>query len=276
MKSRDIEDIELELLLEAIFRRYGHDFRNYSKASVRRRVKNILGRSKVGSIAGLIPSILHDEAFFEQNLGEFSITVSEMFRDPGFFRYLRSELVPYLKTYPYVKIWHAGCATGEEVYSTAIVLEEEGFYDRVTLFATDFNCRAINQAREGIYPLEKIREFTSNYQEAGGRREFSDYYHARYGSAILEQSLRRNITFANHNLVTDGVFSEVQLILCRNVLIYFNRTLQDRVLRLFSDSLTHGGFLALGSKESLQFSSVADSFVEVDRKWKIYQKKLPG
>jgi chemotaxis protein methyltransferase CheR len=274
MRARDIEDIEVDLLLEAIFRRYGHDFRNYSKASVRRRVKNIMGRAGAVSVSELIPRILHDEAFFEENLDEFSITVSEMFRDPGFFSYLRRELVPYLKTYPYVKIWHAGCATGEEVYSTAIVLEEEGFYDRVTLFATDFNCRAINQAREGIYPLDKVREFTANYREAGGKRDFADYYHARYGSAILEPSLKRNITFANHNLVTDGVFSEVQLILCRNVLIYFNKVLQSRVLNLFCDSLVHGGFLVLGGKESLQFSSVADKFVEMDRKWRIYQKKV--
>ena len=276
MNAQRLEDIEFALLLEAIYQRYGHDFRHYAQASVRRRVRNILERSSARTVSELIPRILHDEGFFEQALGEFSITVSEMFRDPEFFRSLRDNVIPYLKTYPYVKAWHAGCSTGEEVYSTAITLQEEGFYDRVTLFATDFNANALHRAREGIYPLDRMRGYTSNYQASGGRRPFSDYYHAQYESAILDQSLKRNITFAEHNLVTDGVFSEVHFISCRNVLIYFDRELQDRVLQLFCNSLVHGGILALGSKESLQFTSVADRFEIVDKKWRIYRKKVLG
>lgn len=276
MNAQRIADIEFTLFLEAIYQRYGHDFRHYAQASVRRRVRNILDRSSSCTVSELIPRILYDEAFFEQALSEFSITVSEMFRDPEFFRSLRRNVIPYLKTYPYVKVWHAGCSTGEEAYSTAITLQEEGFYDRVTLFATDFNAHALQQARDGIYPLNKMRDFTSNYQAAGGKRSFSDYYHAQYDSAILDQSLKHNITFAEHNLVTDGVFSEVHFISCRNVLIYFDKELQDRVLQLFCDSLVHGGILALGSKESLEFSILADRFEIVDNKWKIYRKKVLG
>uniref|UniRef100_I2Q5B0 Methylase of chemotaxis methyl-accepting protein n=1 Tax=Desulfovibrio sp. U5L TaxID=596152 RepID=I2Q5B0_9BACT len=276
MSERELEEIELTLLLEAIFLRYGHDFRRYARSSVRRRVQRIRQLGKVGSVAELIPRVLRDPAFFDSILGEFSITVTDMFRDPGFFLALRERVVPYLKTYPSAKIWVAGCATGEPAYSTAIVLEEEGGYDRSTVFATDFNAVALGRAREGIYSLEKMRAYTANYQAAGGRRSFSDYYHARYGSAILNAPLKRNITFAEHNLATDGVFGEMHYISCRNVLIYFDRALQDRVLALFHDSLAHGGFLALGSKESLRFSGIEEKFEVVDRKWKIYRKKIVG
>jgi chemotaxis protein methyltransferase CheR len=275
MRARDLEDIETTLLLEAIFQRYGHDFRHYARASVRRRVRRIVERAGVGSVSELIPRVMRDEAFFAEILGDFSITVTEMFRDPGYYRRLRDEVIPYLRTYPYVRVWHAGCATGEEVYSMAIVMEEEGFYDRVTLYATDFNTQALRQAQEGIYPLDRMRSYTANYQAAGGTRSFSDYYHASYDSAILERSLGRNVTFADHNLATDGVFSEVHFVSCRNVLIYFDKHLQNRVLNLFYDSLVHGGILALGSKESLHFSSVEDKFQVVDPKWKLYRKVSP-
>jgi chemotaxis protein methyltransferase CheR len=275
MHKRDLEELETSLLLEAIYRRYGHDFRQYARASVKRRVLRILERALVEKVSDLIPKILHDELFFEEIIGEFSITVTEMFRDPGYYLSIRKNVVPYLKTYPYVRVWHAGCATGEEVYSTAIILEEEGFYDRVTLFATDFNAVALRRAEEGIYPLEKMQTYTANYQAAGGRSSFADYYLAWYDSAIMDSSLKRNVTFADHNLVTDGVFSEMHFISCRNVLIYFNRELQNRVLSLFCDSLVHGGMLALGSKESLRFTNVEDKFEAVDGKWKIFRKVVP-
>jgi chemotaxis protein methyltransferase CheR len=272
MRKEEVENIEIDLLLEAIHRRYGHDFRNYSRSSIKRRIRNILGKTTYSTISEMISAMLHDESFFQTALYDLSITVSEMFRDPEFFKALRKQVIPYLKTHPYVKIWHAGCATGEEVYSLAIVLREEGFYERSTLFATDFNDTALSKAIEGIYPLERMKEFTANYQRSGGTGSFAEYYHTGYDAAIMDPSLRKNITFANHNLVTDSVFSEVHLIVCRNVLIYFDRTLQNRVLKLFRDSLVHGGILALGSKEALQFSEVVGDFKTVNEKWKIYQK----
>ena len=274
MKKIDIEDIEIELLLEAIFRRYGHDFRHYARASIMRRAKQFLARCECGAISEMIPRLLHDESFFEELIGNFSITVSEMFRDPPAYRSIRKNVVPVLKTWPFVKIWHAGCATGEEAYTLAILLKEEGLYDRATIFATDFNDTALEKARQGIYPMDDARLFTENYQKAGGAGSFSDYYHAHYGSAAMDSALRKNITFANHNLVTDGVFSETHLVLCRNVLIYFDKVLQDRVLGLFRDSLTAGGFLCLGSKESILFSGVREHFETVDEKWRIFRKKL--
>jgi chemotaxis protein methyltransferase CheR len=275
MDRRDLEEIELSLLLEAIFKAYGHDFRGYARASLRRRVQRFKVKASVDTVSELIPKILHDQELFGNLLEEFSIPVTEMFRDPGYYRAVRKHVVPYLRTYPYVRIWHAGCATGEEVYSTAILLEEEGFYERVTLFATDFNTIALAKAREGIYPLERMAAYTANYQAAGGNRSFADYYHARYESVIMDKELKRNVTFADHNLVTDSVFSEMHFISCRNVLIYFDKQLQNRVLELFHQSLVYGGMLALGSKESLRFSTVEDRFQVVDRKWRIYRKAVP-
>ncbi len=272
MRKEKIEEIEIELFLDAIYKRYGHDFRNYSRASIRRRIQNILGKEKYSTISQIISPLLYDESLFERIIYDLSITVSEMFRDPQFFKTLREQVIPYLKTHPFIKIWHAGCATGEEVYSLAIVLKEEGFYERSTIFATDFNDVALSKAKEGIYPLDTMKEFTLNYQRSGGTGSFSQYYRAGYDAAILEPSLRKNIAFANHNLVTDGVFSEVHFIMCRNVLIYFDKTLQNKVLKLFRDSLALGGILALGSKEALQFSEVAHDFKTLSEKWKIYQK----
>ena len=272
MRKEELEDIEVALFLDAVYKCYGHDFRNYSRVSIKRRLRNILSKTQYTTISGMISQLLYDESFFETLIYELSITVTEMFRDPEFFKTLREQVIPYLKTHPFVKIWHAGCATGEEVYSLAIVLKEEGFYDRATIFATDFNDVALNKAREGIYPLEKLKDYTANYQHAGGTASFAQYYHTGYDAAILDPSLRKNIAFANHNLVTDGVFSEVHLIVCRNVLIYFDKTLQNRVLKLFRDSLAHGGILALGSKEALQFSEIANDFKTLSDKWKIFQK----
>lgn len=272
MKEEDIEKIEINLFLEALFQRYGYDFRNYAQASVRRRVRHLLMQSEHACISDLTKKLLFDETFARQVILEFSIAVTEMFRDPGFYASVRKNIIPYLNTYPFLKIWHAGCASGEEVYSLAILLQEENLYDRTTIFATDFNEVILEKAREGIYPLKDIRQYTANYQKAGGKQAFSHYFHAQYDSAIMDRSLKKQITFASHNLATDGVFGEMNLIFCRNVLIYFNRTLQDRVLKLFCDSLERGGFLCLGNKESLEFSSVAGQFKAIDGTERIYQK----
>ena len=275
MRPEEIEDIEVAMLLDALQKRYGYDFRNYARASLKRRIRNFAGISNHPTISAMISPLLHDESFGAELIQGLSVTLSEMFRDPEFFRALRRQVIPYLKTYPFIRIWHAGCSTGEEVYSLAILLKEEGFYDRTTIFATDYNDQALAMAREGIYALDKMKEYTVNYQRGGGTGSFAQYYRAGYDAAILNPALKKNITFANHHLVTDGVFSEVHLVICRNVLIYFNKTLQDRVLQLFHDSLVHGGILALGSKESLQFTQVADAFKVLSSKWKIYQKTSP-
>ena len=273
MNPSDIETIEVTLLLEAMFERYGYDFRNYSRASIERRVRQFQNKSGCSTIAEMIPKLLHDESFFRVFVQDFSITVTDMFRDPFVYLSLRKNVVPILQTYPFVKIWHAGCATGEEAYSLAIVLKEEGLYDRATLFATDFNDAALDVAKKGIYALDNAKKFTTNYQAAGGTASFSEYYHARYQAMAINTSLRENMTFANHNLATDSVFGEMHLILCRNVFIYFEKTLQDRVLNLFSDSLVHGGILCLGTKESLTFSNVKNRFQTIDEDARIYQKK---
>jgi chemotaxis protein methyltransferase CheR len=274
MRPENIEKIELQLFLEAMYHGYGYDFRHYAQASVRRRVRHLLAKSGCARISELLPRLLYDPAFAQTAIYDFSISVTEMFRDPKFYASLRQNVVPYLKTYPFIKVWHAGCATGEEVYSLAILLQEEGLYERATIFATDFNEAVLEKAQEGIYALKDIRQYTLNYQKAGGVQPFADYYHAQYESAIMNQALKRNITFASHNLVTDGVFGEMHLIFCRNVLIYFDKTLQNRVLGLFAESLNHGGFLCLGSKETLQFSEVANHFKVIDDQARIYQKRI--
>ncbi len=272
-RKQDIEKIELELFLDAIYQRYGYDFRHYTMASVRRRVRYLLAQSGCSRISELIPKLLYDEDMAQSAIYDFSVTTTEMFRDPEFYLTIRQTIVPYLKTYPFIKVWHAGCATGEEVYSMAILLQEEGLYDQATIFATDFNEAVLDKAKEGIYPLKAMRQYTTNYQHAGGTRSFAEYYRAQYESAILSQTLKKNITFASHNLVTDGVFSETHMVFCRNVLIYFDKTLQNRVLSLFADSLGLGGFLCLGGKETLQFSNVAERFKVVNEPAKIYQKR---
>ncbi len=273
MNPSRIEDVEVDLLLEAIFKRYGHDFRNYGRASINRRVKHFLSNSGYEKVSEMIPRLLHEKAFFEKMIQYFSITVTEMFRDPHVYQSIRKQVIPVLKTYPFIRAWIAGCATGEEVYSLAILLKEEGMLERTTLFATDFNDESLEKAKEGIYLSENVKEFTSNYQEAGGMNSFSEYYHAQYGTLAIDPSLKKNITFANHNLVTDNVFSEMHLILCRNVLIYFNKSLQDRALKLFSESLVPNGFLCLGTRENIAFSEVADHFKPFNEKLRIFQKK---
>ncbi|MEI6389015.1 MAG: CheR family methyltransferase [Spirochaetota bacterium] len=271
MNQIGIEGIELRLLLEALYLRYGYDFRSYAQASVERRVRGFLPSCACAGISELIPLLLRDEALFSRLVQTLSITVTEMFRDPFVYRALQEKVLPVLKTWPHLKVWHAGCASGEEVYSMAILLEEDGLYDRSLLYATDFNDEALAKAREGIYELDRMKGFTRSYQEAGGRNSFSDYYHASCEAVAIEARLKKNLTFANINLTTDGAFGEMHLIVCRNVLIYFDQDLQDRVLSLFAQSLVNGGFLCIGTKEDLQFSSVARNFVEVDREARIYK-----
>ncbi len=268
------EDIEIELLLEGILKRFGYDFREYNRAHVKRRLLHRVASLHLSSISQLQHKILHEDLFFQVILQDLSINVTEMFRDPTFYKTLRAEVIPILKTYPYLKIWHAGCSTGEEVYSVAILLLEEGLLERTQIYATDFNPQVIEVAKKGIYPVSRIKEYTYNYQVAGGKHSFSNYYTARYDSVIFDSDLKKNIVFAEHNLVTDHVFAEVNLIICRNVLIYFNKQLQNRVVKLFNESLIKGGYLGLGSKENLMFTDVFDAFEIVDSKEKIYHKKV--
>ncbi len=273
-KEKQLETIEIEILLEALNRHYGYDFRNYAKASITRRIKGLLTKYKLNYISELIPMLLHSKEKFKYFVYDLSIPVTEMFRDHQFFLSLRENVIPYLKTYPHVKIWHAGCATGEEVYSMAILLEEEKLLKKSTVYATDFNDLALNKAKEGIYNLSDAKQYTRNYQKSGGKKSFGEYYYAKYDNMIIEKKLKNKLVFSNHNLTRDGVFSEVQLIVCRNVMIYFDKQLQNKVLELFTEALVPGGILALGSKETLSFSSVSELYVPIDKKWKIYKKKI--
>ncbi|MEP7106976.1 MAG: protein-glutamate O-methyltransferase CheR [Ferruginibacter sp.] len=273
MSYKDTSQIKISLLLEALFQKYGYDFRQYSEAHIRRRIRGSMIMSGLEDISQMQSKVLNDETFASKLLQDLSITVTEMFRDPGFYKSLRENVIPVLKTYPFIKIWHAGCSTGEEAYSISIILQEEGLYERTTIYATDFNQQALNQAKEGIFSNSMMKEYTSNYQLSGGKESFSGYYSSHYDNVILNQSLKKNIVWANHNLVTDSVFAEVHLILCRNVLIYFDRNLQNQVQRLFYDSLINGGVLCLGSKESLQFTDLYDKYSELDKKQRIFKKK---
>ena len=267
-----LERIEIELLLEALHRHYGYDFRSYAYASLKRRLWKYAEAEGVTTISGLQDRVLHDATAMERLLMSLSVNVTAMFRDPGFYRAFREKVIPLLRTYPFVRIWHAGCATGEEVYSMAILLQEEGLYDRTRIYATDINEVLLHKAREGIFPLDKMQEYTRNYLRAGGTHSFSGYYTAAYDGALFSPALRRNVVFAQHNLVTDRSFSEFNVILCRNVMIYFDRELQSRVHQLFYESLPVYGILALGSKESLRFSPVEDHYEELSEREKIYRK----
>ena len=251
--AENIESIELDLLLDAVFRLYGYDFRDYAKTSMRRRVANIMKKEEVDTISALQDRVLHDPRSWDRFLDGLSVNVSAMFRDPGFFLAFRQHAIPVLRTYPFIRIWQAGCSLGEEAYSLAIMLEEEGLYDRSLIYATDINEVSLRQAREAIYPAELMQKYTQNYVQAGGQRSFSEYYTARYDFAILRPTLQRNIVFSQHNLVSDAPFNEFNVILCRNVMIYFNRGLQERTHNLFHESLAMFGILGLGSRESLRF-----------------------
>jgi len=267
-----IEDIEIQLLLEAVFLRYHYDFRHYARASIKRRLLQARLHFGVSTITALQERILHDSDMMGQMLGFLTVQVSEMFRDPSYFRALREQVLPHLKTYPSLKVWIAGCSTGEEVYSMAILFKEEGLLDRTIIYATDINPHALAAAKAGIYPLDRIRKFTENHQKSGGRSSLSDYYTADYGRAVFDSSLRANVVFSDHSLVSDAVFGEMQLISCRNVMIYFDRALQDRAVGLFKDSLSRNAFLGIGSKETLRFSRHADAFSDFVLPEKIYRR----
>ena len=268
----DTESIEVDLLLEAVYRRYGFDFLDYARASMKRRIWKRARAEHVETITRLTDLILHSPACMERLLLDFSVHVTSMFRDPRFFQVLREKVVPVLRTYPFIRVWNAGCSTGEEVYSVAILLREEGLYDRCRIYATDMNEAVLQRAKEGIFPLKSMREYTGNYQKAGGKRSFSEYYTARYDSAILRPSLRDNVVFSQHNLVTDGSFNEFNVVLCRNVMIYFGKELQARVHGLLHESLGVFGYLGIGKRESLKFTPHEGCYEQVDAEEKIYRR----
>jgi len=265
-------DIELRMLMEAVYLKYNYDFRDYAGASQKRRVLAAMREMDCTTVSALQERVMHEPGAFDQLLQYLTISVTEMFRDPEFYLGVRHLVVPFLKTYPSLKIWVAGCSTGEEVYSMTILLKEEGLLERCLIYATDINPESLEAARRGVFALGRMRLYTENYQKAGGSRAFSDYYTAAYGGALFDRALVRNVTFADHSLATDNVFSETHFISCRNVMIYFNRRLQDRVLGLFHESLCHRGFLGLGSKESIDFSSYANRFEHLAKRERLFRK----
>lgn len=272
MDEEKIEDIEIRLLLEALYRRYHYDFRNYAQTSVKRRLRQARDQMGLPSYSALQDRMLRDPDTVARLLGFLTIQVSELFRDPGYFRAIREKVVPHLKTYPSLKVWIAGCSKGEELYSFAILFREEGLFDRTLFYATDINQDALDAASRGIYPLDRMKSFTENHRLSGGKSSLSDYYTTGYGGAAFDKSLREHVVFSDHSLVTDAVFSETQFISCRNVMIYFDRQLQDRAIGLFRDSLTRKGFLGIGARESLRFSQHAAAFTDFVREEKIYQR----
>jgi chemotaxis protein methyltransferase CheR len=265
-------DIELRMLMEAVYLKYNYDFRDYTGASQKRRVLVALRAMECDTVSALQARVLRDPQAFAQLLQYLTIPVTEMFRDPEYYEAVRTQVVPFLRTYPSLKIWIAGCSTGEEVWSMAILLQEEGLLERSLVYATDINPQSLEAARRGVFPLDRMRLYTENYQKAGGTRAFSDYYTAAYGGALFDRSLVENVTFADHSLATDSVFSETHFVSCRNVMIYFNRRLQNRVLGLFHESLCHRGFLGLGSKESIDFSSYAQRFETLSKRERLFRK----
>ena len=268
----ELERIEVELLLEGIFRNYGFDFRSYAYASIRRRLWKRIEAEGLETVSALQARVLHEPPLMEKLLLDLSINVTAMFRDPTFYQAFREHVIPILRTYPFIRIWHAGCATGEEVFSMAILLQEEGLYERCRIYATDINEVVLQRAKEGIFPLDRMQEYTENYIAAGGKRAFSDYYLAKYDGTLFNDSLTKNVVFSQHNLVTDRSFAEFNVILCRNVLIYFDKTLQARVHGLFYGSLAKFGVLVLGSKESLRFSPYEECYEQINGPEKIFRK----
>ncbi|MBI3418800.1 MAG: protein-glutamate O-methyltransferase CheR [Proteobacteria bacterium] len=271
-RENDTENMEIDMLLAGIRRRYGYDFTNYAQASLKRRLTRAREKANLPHFTALLDHLFHDERYFDEFLRQMSVTVTEMFRDPLFYKAAREKVVPVLKTFPFAKIWHAGCATGEEVYSMAMLLQEEGFLDRARIYATDFNKHSLDAAEKGIYALKNIKDAAENYRTAGGAHDFADHVSTSYEFIKFKDALKERITFSYHNLVTDGVFGEMNLICCRNVLIYFDKTLQNHVLSTFTQSLRHGGFLCLGNKETLNYTAVRGLFEPVDAKQRIYRK----
>lgn len=273
MNNDGIFDIESRLLLEALQQVYGYDFRDYAESSLRRRLVNWLSGSGFANLSEAQGRLLRDRNLLDQFVCGITVNVSEMFRDPLFFRAVREQVVPHLKTYSFVKIWHAGCASGEEVYSMAILLREEGLQGRYRIYATDVNEEVLSKAREGIYPLKEMQRFTQNYQKSGGQHDFADYYTARYDHAMLMPELKKEIVFAAHNLAVDADFGEMNMVVCRNVMIYFKAALKDRVLELFDRALLPGGFLCLGQKESLEKRGASGNYDELAGGTRIYVKR---
>lgn len=267
-----LEDIEIQLLLEGVYRYYGYDFRNYAPSSLRRRIRSVLQAEGLQTVSQLQARVLHDRSTLDRMLLGLTVNVTSMFRDPSFYVAFRSLIVPILRTYPFIRIWHAGCSTGEEVYSMAILLQEEGIYHRCRIYATDANERVLQTARNGIFSLAQMQEYTQQYLQAGGTKAFSQYYTAAYENAIFRSSLRENVVFSQHNLVTDGSFNEFNVILCRNVLIYFDRSLQNRVHELFYNSLCSFGVLGLGRQETIRFTSCAEQYSIISKPEKLYRR----
>jgi len=272
LRRRDVEAVELDLFAEGIFEAYGFDFRKYSRPSFRRRIWRRVELEGLTSITGLLERVLHDPPAMQRLLADLSVNVSAMFRDPAFFRVFRAKVVPLLRTYPFLRVWNAGCATGEETMSVAILLKEAGLYDRTRIYATDMDDATLDQAKSRTYPIAKMREYTENYIEAGGTRSFSEYYVADGNQVVFQPSLAENVVFAQHNLVTDRSFNEFHVIMCRNVMIYFNRELQEQVHKLLYESLTHFGVLGLGSRESIAFSGHREEYEELDESVRLYRK----
>jgi chemotaxis protein methyltransferase CheR len=266
-------EIEFNLLIDAIYRMYHYDFREYAVASLRRRLKRALIRFECRTLSQLQDKVMHDPVIFPALLDFLTVQVSEMFRDPGYFRTLRQQVVPLLRTYPSLKVWVAGCSAGEEAYSLAILLHEEGLLSKTIIYATDINPQTLQKAAAGVYDLERIAGFTANHHKSGARSSLSDYYTAAYGRAVFDKALKEHIVFSDHSLATDSVFAEVQLVSCRNVLIYFTRILQDRALGLFREALCRQGFLGIGAKESMRFSSHAEAFLNFVPEERIFQKR---
>lgn len=266
--------MEIQFLLDALYQRYGYDFRNYSVASLKRRILRCLSVCTIQNISEIIPKVLHDRPFLDRLIHELTVSVTDMFRDPEVYLALRKHVIPVLRTYPFFNIWHAGCATGEEIYSFAVLLSEEGLYDKACIYATDLDERVVQKAKEGAYPASNLASYKKKYKKAGGKQKFSNYCHVKHDQVRMDAALKKNIVFSTHNLATDGVFSEIHLILCRNVLIYFAPTLQNRVIELFEKSLVRSGFLCLGSHESLPFPNPFDTFITMASKEKIYRKRL--
>jgi chemotaxis protein methyltransferase CheR len=270
----ELEDVEIDLLLEGVYRFYGFDFRQYSRASIKRRILELMRNEKTDTVSGFQDKVLHDSACLDRFLLGLSVHATAMFRDPSFYLTFRKRVVPLLRTYPTVQIWIAGCSTGEEVYSLAILLKEERLYEKCRIYATDISQAVLRKARDGIFPLVSMRDYTNNYHQAGGINEFSDYYTAQYDSVIFSSTLKHNVVFCEHNLATDGSFNEFQVILCRNVMIYFNKDLQARVHNLLYDSLSMFGVFGLGNKESLKFTPRAGSYEHLNHTDKLYRKVM--
>ncbi|RYE16405.1 MAG: protein-glutamate O-methyltransferase CheR [Sphingobacteriales bacterium] len=273
MPDKQLNDTTLEEILHVIKSQYGYDFNDYAHASIMRRVQRCMEMSKTKNVFDLKFRLTNEPDFFNWFLESVTVNVTEMFRDPEFYKDIRTKVIPKLASYPFIKIWHAGCATGEEVYSMAILLKEEGLLERTRIYATDLNPANLEKARKGIIPMSYMKNYTQNYLLSGGKSDFSEYYTARYGNSLIRKDLLTNILFSQHNLVTDQVFNEFQLVICRNVLIYFNKKLQDRVLRLFYDSMSPLGYLSLGIKESLLFSPLRDNFQTISANNKIFRRK---